>query len=248
MRKLRNGTTLAVGPTMRFSLDKVVPWGRSYEEYIAMFSLTETELELPIVGCGDGPASFNSKLTKRGGNIVSVDPIYAFDAGQIRTRISETYETVIRQMHENQHDYVCSTISSVEELGRVRMDAMDAFLSDYDSGKSERRYIAGELPSLPLESRKFDLGLCSHFLFLYSTHLSAEFHLQAMREMLRVAGEVRVFPLLNLDGVRSPHLDFVTEELTNSGLVVEIERVQYAFQQGGNDMLRVRKPNQRFQP
>lgn len=66
--------------------------------------------------------------------------------------------------------------------------------------------------------------------------------------MLRVAGEVRVFPLLTLEGVRSPHLDFVTEELTNGGLVVEIERVPYEFQQGGNDMLRVRKPNQRFQP
>jgi hypothetical protein len=56
--------------------------------------------------------------------------------------------------------------------------------------------------------------------------------------MLRVAEEVRVFPLLTLDGVRSPHLDFVTEKLTNSGLVVEIERVAYEFQQGGNDMLR----------
>ena len=42
---------------------------------------------------------------------------------------------------------------------------------------------------------------------------------------MRVAGEVRVFPLLTLDGVRSPHLDFVTKELTNSDLVVEIERV-----------------------
>lgn len=55
---------------------------------------------------------------------------------------------------------------------------------------------------LPLErgSGKFDIALSSHFLFFYSAQLSAEFHLQALREMLRVAREVRVFPLLALDG------------------------------------------------
>ena len=42
---------------MSFTLEKVVPWGRSFDEYTAMFSLTETELEKHILGCGDGPAS-----------------------------------------------------------------------------------------------------------------------------------------------------------------------------------------------
>ena len=50
-----------------FSLEKVVPWGRSFAEYIRMFSLTEEDLEKRILGCGDGPASFNAELTKKGG-------------------------------------------------------------------------------------------------------------------------------------------------------------------------------------
>ena len=86
---------------MGFTLDKVVPWGRSYDEYLRMFDLTEAELGLRLLGCGDGPAAFNATLTQRGGKIISVDPVYAFDAEQIRGRISETYETVMAQMRQN---------------------------------------------------------------------------------------------------------------------------------------------------
>ncbi|MFY9328465.1 MAG: hypothetical protein WAO76_10665 [Georgfuchsia sp.] len=202
-----------------------------------MFGLTEVDLGLRILGCGDGPAAFNSVLTKQGGNIVSADPIYAFSAEQISGRISETYETVMAQMRKNQSDYVWGAISSVEQLGCLRMSAMETFLMDFDAGKSEGRYIPGELPLLPFENGKFDIALSSHFLFLYSTNFSAEFHLQALQEMLRVAREVRVFPLLALDGVSSPHLHFVNEYLASHGFSIEVKRVAYEFQRGGNEML-----------
>lgn len=222
---------------MSFTLDKVVPWGRSYDEYVSMFDLTEAELGLRILGCGDGPASFNSVLTQRGGNIVSVDPVYAFDAEQIRVRISETYETVMAQMHKNHGDYVWSVIPSVEQLGSLRMSAMETFLIDFEAGKLEGRYIPGELPSLPFASGQFDIALSSHFLFLYSAHLSVEFHLQAVQEMLRVSQEVRVFPLLTLNGAMSPHLHFVIEYLATHGFGAEVKWVPYEFQRGGNEML-----------
>jgi len=222
---------------MGFTLDKVVPWGRSYDEYVSMFDLTESDLELRVLGCGDGPAAFNSALSKRGGNVVSVDPIYVFDASQIRSRVSDTYETVMAQMRKNKSDYVWGAIPSVEQLGNVRMSAMETFLADFEIGKQEGRYIAGELPSLPFESGQFDIALSSHFLFLYSAHLSAEFHLRALQEMLRVAHEVRVFPLLALDSTPSPHLDFVSKYLENHGFDVEVKRVPYEFQRGGNEML-----------
>ncbi len=181
---------------MGFTLDTVVPWGRSYDEYVSMFALTEDELKLRFIGCGDGPAAFNCDLTKRGGNVVSVDPAYAFDAARIRRRIFETFETVMAQMRKNQADYVWEAIPSLEQLGRRRLSAMQTFLADFEAGKKERRYVAGELPSLPFASGQFDIALSSHFLFLYSEHLSAEFHIQALEEMLRVARQARVFPLL----------------------------------------------------
>ena len=62
---------------MPFSIERVVPWGRSLDEYRAMFSLSEGDLTRRILGCGDGPASFNAELSARGGNVVSVDPLFS---------------------------------------------------------------------------------------------------------------------------------------------------------------------------
>ncbi|MHB1353553.1 MAG: hypothetical protein ACYCWA_09625 [Thiobacillus sp.] len=202
-----------------------------------MFNLTEKDLILRILGCGDGPAAFNATLTKRGGSVVSVDPVYIFDTAQIRGRIAETYETVMAQMHKNQGDFVWENIQSVEQLGTIRMSAMEGFLADFDTGKQQGRYVAGELPSLPFESGQFDIALSSHFLFLYSAHLSAEFHIQALQEMLRVAHEVRVFPLLALDGMPSLHLKVANDYFSARSFSVDTMRVPYEFQRGGNEML-----------
>ena len=226
---------------MGFTLDKVVPWGRSYDEYVSMFGLSDADLGLRILGCGDGPAAFNADLTRRGGRVVSLDPVYAFDAEQIRGRIAETYEAVMTQLRRNRNDFVWGVIPSVEELGKLRMAAMETFLVDFDAGKLAGRYLPGELPELPFADGEFDLALSSHFLFLYSEHLSQEFHLEALQEMLRVAYEVRVFPLLTLANELSPHLRFVTEQLASLGFGVEIRKVSYEFQRGGNQMLVIRK-------
>jgi len=222
---------------MAFTLDKVVPWGRAYAEYVSMFSLTDADLGRHILGCGDGPAGFNVELTKRGGHIVSFDPVYMFDVEQIKSRIAETYETIMAQMRINQNDYIWDAIPSIEALGEIRLSAMDSFLADFELGKQQGRYVAGELPVLPFEDRQFDMALSSHFLFLYSAHLSAEFHFQALQEMLRVAREVRIFPLLALDGAISPYLSLVCEEFGSRGFDVQIVKVDYEFQRGGNQML-----------
>ena len=58
-----------------FTLDQVVPWGRSFAEYRRMFALSDADLGLTIVGCGDGPASFNAEATALGATVISCDPI-----------------------------------------------------------------------------------------------------------------------------------------------------------------------------
>ncbi len=77
-----------------FQLERVVPWGRSYDEYVRMFAITDADLRGTILGCGDGPAAFNAEATARGAHVLSVDPIYRCSAGVIRQRIAETYEQV----------------------------------------------------------------------------------------------------------------------------------------------------------
>jgi hypothetical protein len=43
-----------------------------------MFSLGDRDLGLKILGCADGPASFNAEATQIGLQVVSCDPLYAF--------------------------------------------------------------------------------------------------------------------------------------------------------------------------
>ena len=179
-------------------LSKVVPWGRSLNEYRQMFSLSADDLRKKILGCADGPASFNAELTCIGGNVISVDPIYRFDARQIRARIEEAYPQIMQQVSMKMGDYVWKQLRSVEELGQVRMNAMQTFLADYEHGKASGRYIDASLPVLPFASAEFDLALCSHYLFLYSEQVDQELHILSMQELCRVAGEVRVYPLLSI--------------------------------------------------
>lgn len=225
---------------MSFNLEKVVPWGRSFEEYVAMFALDGDDLQKRMLGCSDGPASFNAVLTNLGGSVISVDPIYQFTTEEIAGRIHETYDIVMEQTRQNSNEFVWTQICSLEELGQVRMSAMRGFLSDYPRGKSEGRYVHAELPNLPFSDGMFDLALCSHFLFLYSEHFDRAFHLQSLRELCRVAGEVRVFPIVELGSIRSRHVDVVASELSAEGYQVAIERVAYEFQRGGYEMLRLK--------
>ena len=226
---------------MSISLEQVVPWGRSFDEYRRMFLLLDDDLEKPILGCGDGPAAFNSHATLHGAKVVSCDPIYAFSAKQIDKRIAEVYPGLLQKTRDHADDFVWQAIHTPEELGAVRMHAMRAFLHDFPQGKREGRYVAAQLPTLPFEDDAFGLALCSHYLFLYSAHADEAAHAAGMLEMLRVAREIRVFPLLTLDGVVSPHLQPVMGCLAKQGLEVTIIKVPYEFQRGGNQMLRVRR-------
>lgn len=223
-----------------FTLDQVVPWGRSFDEYRRMFALTETELRLKIIGCGDGPASFNAEATRRGVKVTSADPIYRWGTAQIRDRITATCDQVLDQTRRNAEEFVWDSIQSVEDLGRVRMATMQEFLDDYGAGKVQGRYVEAELPTLPFPDGSFDLALCSHFLFLYTSQLGEAFHRSAIQEMCRVASEVRIFPLLALGGRQSPYVDDAVNDLRHSGCGVSIETVPYEFQRGGNQMMRIR--------
>ncbi len=129
--------------------------------------------------------------------------------------------------------------SSPERLGEVRLAAMSRFLQDYEVGKTNGRYQPISLPHLPFADGEFGLALCSHFLFLYSEQLSLEFHVTAVREMVRVAGEVWIFPLLDLECQESVHLRPLLEIMKGEGVTAVIETVEYEFQRGGNQMLNI---------
>jgi hypothetical protein len=226
---------------MPMELKSIIPMGRSLIDYRDMFALSDADLRMEILGCGDGPASFNAQGCRRGARIVSIDPLYAFSKAEIALRIEESFEDNFRQVRENMGNFSWTRYASVDDQKRQRRSAMDAFLADYETGKKEGRYREGGLPSLPFASGSFSLALSSHFLFLYSPHLDAEFHLRGILELLRVAMEVRVFPLVDLNALPSPHLPYVKRELTVAGFLCDEVEVAYEVQKGATRMLRVRR-------
>ena len=117
----------------------------------------------------------------------------------------------------------------MDELARVRMEAMETFLADFEGGGREGRYLPHELPALPFADGQFDLALCSHFLFLYTDHLSCEFHCRSIREMCRVAGEARVFPLVDLKCRPSAYVEKVCGSCAPPGYTCEVLPVPYEF-------------------
>jgi hypothetical protein len=224
---------------MSFSLNDVVPWGRNLAEYSAMFCLSDADRQLSILGVGDGPASFNAEGTAQGMRIVSVDPLYRLRASEIRERIDATARDIAAQLRGNRDGFVWRHFADVDDLIAARLAAMEQFIADYDTGISQGRYVTGSASDLPFHDNCYDLALCSHLLFLYSERHNLAFHLQALRELTRVAEEVRVFPLLEMGGDESRHVRAVMMALPRMGLRVEKVTVPYEFQRGGNQMLRI---------
>jgi hypothetical protein len=220
-------------------LENVVPWGRNLQEYQEMGLLNDADKDKKILGCGDGPASVNSELTQKGVNVVSIDPIYQFSKEQITQRVQETSFVVSEQLRVHSNDFVWKNIKNVDELISLRMGAMDKFLADYENGRQNERYQHQVLPNLNFADREFDLAWSSHFLFLYSEHFNFEFHKKSILEMLRVSKEVRIFPLFDLNNKQSIHLDDILQLLQEKDYSYKIQKSEYEFQKGANQVLKI---------
>ena len=222
---------------MVVKLDKVVPFGRSLDEYIKMFALSPEDLQQRILGVGDGPASFNAEGTAKGYDITSIDPVYQFDGAGIKQRFDAVVDNIIDQVIATPNNWVWSYHKNPQQLKARRVEALELFLPDYQLGKQAGRYLTQELPNLNFADKSFDLALCSHFLFLYSEQCDRNFHLAAIEEMLRVSKEVRIFPLLTLMQETSPYVEDAIAKFNSLGYFTSIVKVDYELQPGANKML-----------
>lgn len=218
-------------------LNEVKPWGRSLAEYRDMFTLSEGHLRKRILDCAGGPASFTAELTELGGDVTSCDPLYQHSAEAIEVRIRESAPEIIEHVNADRNRYVWTAFDSPEQLVEARLAAMQRFIADLPTGLQQGRYRRLALPALPFADSEFDLALCSHLLFTYSEQLALDFHLAAVRELARVAAQVRIFPLLDHSGDPSPHLAPLIAVLGGEGYVLRQQEVAYEFQRGGNLML-----------
>ncbi|MCO1335854.1 SAM-dependent methyltransferase [Microbulbifer sp. OS29] len=228
---------------MAVELNGVVTWGRSFNDYVRMFALDEKDLQKKILGAGDGPACFNADLSKMGGQVLSVDPLYSLPVDEIEAKIKAVEQNLRRQITDDRKEFNFWPLASKEEYFVQKLSAMETFLGDYNDGRSEGRYITGELPLLPFNDRQFELSLSSNFLFLYSDHLSAQFHIDSVAELCRVSDEVRLYPLVDFTGNKSKHLERVIHSIGKMGCLIEIRDVDYRLAvDGGTKMMVVQSP------
>ncbi|MBT9317440.1 SAM-dependent methyltransferase [Leptothoe spongobia] len=227
---------------MAMQLDNVVPFGRSFDEYVSMFNLMEPDLQQSILSVADGPASFNAEGTRLGYRIKSVDPLYCFESSEIKQRFDAVVDNIISQIESTPNDWVWDYHRSPSNLRKNRETALYKFCQDFEHSNHDGRYEVGELPQLKYADSSYGLGLCSHFLFLYSDQFDQSFHLNSIREMLRLCREVRIFPLLSLNLQTSPHLESVMGTLRELGYRCEIQPVAYELQRNGNKMLKITPP------
>ncbi|MFB7663664.1 methyltransferase domain-containing protein [Kitasatospora sp. NPDC056138] len=217
---------------------------RSFDEYRAMFALSDHDLSLRILDCPGGAANFVAVAGARGTDAVAVDPQY----GGGRNRYGEGRDAlgalVLREIEhkhaflvENAANFVWTWFGDVERYTRLRAQAARTFAADLAARPD--RYVAGALPHLPFADRSFDLVLSSHLLFSYGAQLDEDFHLSALLELARVAArQVRLFPLLlHTSDERYGALDRIREELACHGIPTRLEQVDYEFQPGGNEAL-----------
>ena len=215
-----------------------MPWGRTAAEYEAFFSLSGSSPRTRVLDCGGGPASFVAEWGARGHFAVAPDPIYALPSREIAGGFEATAARMLQGMRAARDRFRWDHYGTPEAVVEQRRAALDAYVEDREAATRAGRYVAARMEALPFASGSFDLVLCSHLLFLYSDEIDLDTHVAALREMLRVGREVRVFPLVNLHGEPSAHLGGVIERLGPKA-VCEVVPVPFEFQAGASRMLRL---------
>ena len=215
-------------------------FGRTLRDYTAFFGISPGQLKgCRVLDCAAGAASFTAEAALAGIDAVACDPLYNRCRDALEKLGRMDLEHVMRVTRANAHRFDFSGMGGgIEALRTRRERALEQFLADYSGGMAVGRYQCVALPSLPFRDGEFDLVLCGHFLMLYSDRLDYRFHLEAVRELVRVSrGEARVYPLLDTRGIRFIHLERLRKELKAYGIRSRIKKVDYQFLKGSNEVL-----------
>lgn len=202
-----------------------------------MFDLDEQALDGRVLDCCAGASNFIAEHVARGGDGLAIDPVYASSGTGLASAVRNGLGGGTQIIDRHSDRFVWDWYGTVEGREAIRGEAAAAFLVDV--GHNPGRYVAAALPRLPLADESVDLALCSHLLFTWSEQLGHEWHLAALREMLRVVRrEIRVFPLVvQGTGAQVPFLADLLSQLRSEGHDLEVRRVPYEFQRGADSML-----------
>ncbi|MDQ8202774.1 hypothetical protein [Pelagicoccus sp. SDUM812003] len=225
------------------TLSSVSFFGRPYGELLKCFGLDESELiGKSVLECPAGPSSFVAEANQRGIRAIGIDPLFYRNPEAIATLAYSDFRSMFERVRRAKQRFSTRTYASVEEAEATRLEGLQRFVRDYRRNYGTGCYRVGSLPKLDFDDRSFDAVLCAHFLFIYSDQFDRGFHLDAMRELCRVAREqVRIHPIVDATNGPYPHLDDLLELVDQLGFDSCIHEVDHEFFKGTNRTLTLRR-------
>ena len=218
---------------------KLVLWGHNVDEYREMFDLSQEDMNSRILEYGCGPSAVNAQQFQEAHQAVSCDPLFVLDKDVLYSKTIMIFAQMADEARKEQEQFDFSRTGSLDQLLAQRQDGMKQFFSDYEQGKTEGRYYGAADYHLPYSDFSFDFALSAHYLFADLEDQSVDFHLNIIRELARVAKEVRIFPLIDMEGKNSEFLGPVLLQLQKDNYGVEVREVDYHLHKAKNAMLRV---------
>lgn len=224
----------------RINLNKVALIGRTFEEYYKIFRLGDfSSNQLKILDVGSGVSSFCAEAQDLGMNVMAMDPIYDHGAKELAIKCEQDIDLIIKELDGVEYLYIWNIFKNKEQLKKQREEAYKKFIAHYRNNRNEF-YISESMPKTSFENNQFDIVISSHLLFLYDHIFDYSFHEETIKEMLRITSkEIRIFPLLNLYGKKSIYLDDILEYIDLNDVEWSIEKVDYEFIRGGNEILKI---------
>jgi SAM-dependent methyltransferase len=194
---------------------------RSFDEYVRMFDLQQSDLENgAILDVAAGGSSFTAEAIARGYSAFAVDPRYGAGIEEWIKEAKQEIETSTAKLAKVQNHFDWSYYGSLEQHRAGREASILRFAAHVMDPSSANHYKYGMLPELPFSDNQFSLVLCSHFMFLYADQFGYEFHIKAILELMRVCkpgGQIRIYPLITLNWEPYPKLEELMELISRHG-------------------------------
>ncbi|WP_329116057.1 class I SAM-dependent methyltransferase [Streptomyces sp. NBC_01465] len=202
---------------------EILVTSRPLDEYCALFGLTRASLAHaltrgPLLDCPGGAAGLVAEVRALGGRAVAVDPAYAA-MGEITGHALAGRAAMAAQLATAPEISPAALSGRPEAYLRSWDRARELFAADVRRHPGD--YVAALLPRLPFADGVFGTALSSYLLFAYPGVFSPADQLAGLRELVRVTapgGEVRIHPLHDAHGRRSPHLNELRFALGTHGI------------------------------
>lgn len=219
---------------------KWVLWGHHFGEYQDMFDLPKISEHQKIIEFACGPTSVNQELSQKSNQVVSVDPWFELDLQKMRKRFVENFDFQIDNIKTHPERFDLKKYGGIDQLIEQRQKGMRTFFDDFEAGWQQGRYQHIQMDKvLPFDNACFDYALCANYLFTDLIHQDIEFHVHWIKEMARVARDVRIYPLTNYKAKPSEILGPVLLALQHQGYQVSIQEVPFRFVPESKAMLKV---------